>query len=66
MYTVSQFHQTVNLHWYWRWKTEAFNSIVDEMSLTETTNKAKYSHFNYGDTIFAASLICRLTVKLHS
>jgi len=29
---------------------EAFNSIVDEMSLIETTNKAKYSNFNYGDT----------------
>jgi len=65
MYRVSQFHETVNLQWYWRWKTKAFNSIVDAVSLIETINKAKYCNFNYGDTVFAASLICRLIGKFY-
>jgi hypothetical protein len=65
MYTVSEFHKTVNLHWYWRWKTKAFNSIVVEMYVIETTNNAKYSNCNCGDTVSAAGLICRPTVKFH-
>jgi hypothetical protein len=36
------------------------------MFLIETTNKPKYSNFNYGDTVFAVNLICRLNVELYS
>jgi len=35
------------------------------MSFTENTNKAKYTNYNRGDTVSAASLIYTSTVKFY-